>query len=189
MKIKDIITAAVAVGGIVYPPLIAALPLINSFLAKDQQLGNFSTGRQVSGAIDQLIPEVRVQIRESEIDLEKTKVIEHSKIQHALAAVDITGQSTRPSTVIKLTNTVCFTVITVVSVWCASIIAKDQEMVSSVIDGWPMIIALIGPMLAVIRSYFGTRTDEKNTRQHMAHGADKPLSGLAGIVRAVRGGD
>jgi hypothetical protein len=188
MKIKDILRAAASVSAIGYPPLAAALPLINSLLPQNEHIAEHDTGDYIAARIAGLSPEQQARINDSEIDLEKTKVIEHTKIQQALAEVDITGRSTRPETVTKLTNTVCFTVIAVVTVWCISIINSDKDMAGSIIDGWPMIIALIAPMLAVIRSYFGMRTDEKNTRQHMAHGADKPLNGLAGIVRAIRGG-
>lgn len=188
MKIADILRLGATAGAIAFPPLAAALPLINAFLPPDKRLDGVATGNDILMAMAGLPQDKQEFILNAEIDLEKTKVIEHGKIQQALAAVDIAGKSTRPGTVVKLTNTICYVIILVVTMWAVAIFASELEMVGMITDGWPMILAIITPMLAVVRSYFGMRTDEKNTRQHMAHGHGKQLAGLAAVVGAMRSG-
>lgn len=187
MKIREILKLGAVAGAVAFPPLAAALPLINAFLPPDKQLDGVATGNDILAGMAGLPQDKQDYILDAEIDLEKTKVIEHSKIQQSLAAVDLAGKSTRPMTVTKLTNTICYVIILVVTMWAVAILAKELDMVKMITDGWPMILAIITPMLAVVRSYFGMRTDEKNTRQHMAHGHSKPLAGMAALVGAMRG--
>lgn len=187
MKIREILKLGAIAGAVAYPPLAAALPLINAFLPPDKRFDNVATGNDILAGMAGMPIDQQNMILEAEIDLEKTKVIEHSKIQQALAAVDMTGNSTRPMTVVKLTNAVCYVIVLVVTMWAVAIFASELEMVGMITDGWPMILAIITPMLAVVRSYFGMRTDEKNTRQHVAHGYSRPLQGIAAVVGAMRG--
>ena len=97
MKLKQILEGAATVGSVYYPPLAAAIPLINAFLPNDEKLSEVATLGEVNTAIDKLPHDVRQSLYEADIDLEKTEILEFTKIQTMLNEADNKGSSTRPS--------------------------------------------------------------------------------------------
>ena len=187
MKISEILKVGAMIGAPFFPALAAVLPVVNALLPDGKKLPDTATGAEINAAINGLPPEQQEMILNAEIDLEKTKVLEHTKVIDRLAAVDLVGASTRPASSMGFTYVVCYVVILVVTMWAVSIYeASASERLQSINNGWPMILALIAPLLTVIRSYFGMRTDEKNTRQHTANGLTAPMKGLAKFISAVR---
>jgi len=186
MKISAILKAGAALASTFYPPLAGVIPIVNAFLPNDQQINESSTGLEVQAAIKTLPPGQQEMILSAEIDLKKTEVIEHTKVIEALADADSTGNSTRPKIAEDCSKTVNFVVILIVSMWAYSVLGKDAGLLKTIQDSWQMILAIIVPLLTIIRAYFGMRTDEKNTRQHTANGMSAPLKGFAKIISAIR---
>jgi hypothetical protein len=186
MKISEIIKAAATIGAPFFPALAATIRVVNAFLPDDKRLPDTATGSDVDVAIKGLPADRQVELLNADIDLEKTKVIENTKVTQALAEVDKAGASTRPAIAKSFSRTVCFVVILIASMWAYAVLAGKNELLEIIIDSCLMIVALIAPLLAVIRSYFGLRTDEKNTRQHTANGLASPLKGVASFISAIR---
>jgi len=186
MKISEIIKAAATIGAPFFPALAATIPVVNAFLPDDKKLPDTATGSDVEVAIKGLPADRQVELLNSGIDLEKTKVIENTKVTQTLAEVDKAGASTRPEIAKSFSLTVCFVVILIVSMWAYSVMKGDQQMLSTINNSWQMILATITPLLLVIKAYFAMRTDEKNTRQHTANGLASPLKGVASLISAIR---
>ena len=186
MKISEIIKAAATIGAPFFPALAAAIPVVNALLPDDKKLPDTATGSDVEVAIKGLPADRQVELLNSDIDLEKTKVIENTKVTQALAEVDKAGASTRPAIAKSFSRTVCFVVNLIVSMWAYSVMKGDQQMLSTINNSWQMILATITPLLLVIKAYFAMRTDEKNTRQHTANGLASPLKGVASLISAIR---
>jgi hypothetical protein len=186
MKISEIIKAAATIGAPFFPALAAAIPVVNAFLPDDKKLPDTATGGDVEGAIRGLPADRQVELLNADIDLEKTKVIENTKVTQALAEVDKAGASTRPAIAMCFTITVCFNALLTVSMWAYAVLAGQNELLTTIIDSWQMILAINAPFLLVIKAYFGMRTDEKNTRQHTANGLASPLKGIASVISAIR---
>lgn len=186
MKISDILKAGATIGAAFFPPLAAVIPVVNAFMPSGQKLAETATGSEVSAAIATLPPEQQSTLLGAEIDLEKTKVIEHTKVISELAKVDATGNSTRPDIAVDFSRVISYVVILIVTMWAVAVYNSDTNPLSTINESWPFILAIITPLLAVIRSYFGMRTDEKNTRQHAANGTQAPLKGIANLISMIR---
>jgi hypothetical protein len=77
----------------------------------------------------------------------------------------------------------------VVSVWSYAVISGDSVMIKEVVDGWPFILAAIGPLVTLLWSYFGVLKQEHKNKLDAANGGSTP-GGLSGILSRVlnRGG-
>jgi hypothetical protein len=174
MKLKQILEGALAAGSIAYPPLSAAIPIINAFLEPSKKLIGEASGEQVNSAIMTLPHDKQLILMEAEIDVAKTEVLEFTKVQTVLNAADANGSSTRPQIAKDFSRIVAFVVISIITMFVVSVINKDYEALKLLQNNWQLILATIGPLLLVIRSYFGMRTDEKKARQYSAFNIEKP---------------
>ncbi len=186
MKVSDILTAAATVGSMFFPALGPVINLANTLLPADKQVPESATGDDVAEAIKGLPMDRQAMILSADIDLKKTEILEHTKITSVLAKTDITGNSTRPAIADDFAKVISFVIILMVSMWAYAVMTGNKEMLGIIQDSWQMILAVTVPPLAVIRSYFGMRTDEKNTRQFAARGLNAPLRGIANVVNAWR---
>ncbi len=73
-----------------------------------------------------------------------------------------------------------------VSVWAGAIVSGDEKTLMALADSWAMMLAILATPTTLLRSYFGMRTKEKQTRYAAA--SDKPqVSALTNIIQALKG--
>lgn len=186
MKISKILRKAAGIAGIAFPPLGAAIEVVNEFLPADKKLPVSATGAEVEQAIEALPPAERAQILDREIQLEITESNNWREIVESLAKVDETGKSTRPRIALIMAYVVAFAVLASVSAVLAAVFMQNESLLLAMSNTWPLIIAMIGTPTFLLRAYFGDRTKEKQSRYNMVQG--KPAGGgaIETIIRAIR---
>lgn len=185
-SIKDLaIKAGTSVLTTLFPPAAELIPIVNGFLDDDDKLPESATGEQVTNALSKLSPEQMAMIESKKIDLQITESNNWAAVSKELSKADATGSTTRPKIalmfawqVVIISNGLIFAVV-------YSAITKDQTVIKAVTDSWQMILALLGPMIAVIYQYFGKRTQEKNARISAATGQDVQMGILGSIAKKI----
>lgn len=151
---------------------------VNGVLPKDKQVSENSTGDKVLAVIKDLPTEQMNEVLIKKFDVEIEEIKGHSEVIKALADVDKVGASTRPEIAklyAYLTALIAYTI-----TWglTFAVATGNNALLEQVQDLWPMVLAVITPFVAIIRSYFGMRTKEKQQKYEAASGVS-PIVGAA----------
>lgn len=185
--IMDILSILKTVGtaALASTPLGAlAIPVINRFLPKDEQLTSASSGDQAQAAINNLPPELKQQISIAEINLEVEKEKGQTSRYQSMCSSD--GQETRAKLVNKAMNTlICLSMMFVsatVYVYCKEGAEKafSYEMAT-------VFTMLSGTFTYVVRAYMGDLKTETKSRHSVVDNKPHVATGLAGIINAIKG--
>jgi len=183
-KLKSVIDTLATVAGIANPAIGAAIKAVNVFLPEDKKLPETATGADVASAIATLPPDIQMQLYSKEIDLEITESNNHAAIVKAMAEADGPGNTTRPY--IALMMAWCI-VAQVVAVFLAIVMAAfdDTAGILALKDNWEFILVTLATPAALLRSYFGQRTEEKLGRYSVLGGGAVPERKglLAGLIK------
>lgn len=156
------------------------LDVVNEFLPEDEKLKANATGTEIQNAIASLPPEQQAQIIAKEFDVQIEEVRSWATIQGSLAEADAKGASTRPSIAMMMAWVVTLAALIVIASWAVAIHTDDSETVKALSDSWPFILSVLGTPAALLRAYFGMRTEEKKARYNMANG--HPTMGILGAI-------
>lgn len=187
MNIKDILRGAATVAGTLHPGIGAAIGLVNSFLPRDEWLPESATGAQVEAAANTLSPAERARVFEHEIELQVAEVKEGNETLRTMLAADATStHTTRPQIALGSFRVVAFAIVVVVSAWAYGVLAGKPGVVKAVVEGWPFVLAVLGPPVTLLLAYFGVLKHEHRQRMNAARGESTP-SGLGGILSSILG--
>jgi hypothetical protein len=185
MNIRDILSGAAAIAGTLHPGVGAAIGLVNKLLPADKQLPETATGADVSNAVDKLPPDQQAAIYQSEIELQVVDIQESNSTVRTMLESDAMNQhSTRPYIAKQSFHVVAFAVIISVATWAYAVISGKAVMVESVMDGWPFLLAVLGPLVVLLHAYFGVLRSEHKNRLDAARGVSSP-SALSGIISKI----
>lgn len=186
MKLWDIIkgvgsaaiTTMVPGGGLL-------IGVLNGMLPKDKQLPATATGDDVNSAVNSLPPDQRAAIMDKEFDVELTQIKESNETLRTMLETEAKSpHTTRPYIAKGSFHVVAFAIIVVVSVWAYAVLRSDDGMVKTVVEGWPWFLAVLGPLVALLRSYFGVIKQEHKNKLDAVTGGSTP-SGIAGILSSL----
>ena len=156
---------------------------VNEFLPEGKKLGVDATGDEVRVAISRLPPEQQVQIAEKQFNVEIATIQErHSTVRAALEADRATPHTTRPHIAKGAFYVIAFTITVVVSAWAYGVATKDAELVTTIMDGWQFILAVIGPLVSLLWAYFGILKTESRDKLNAAGG-----NAAGSVVGAILG--
>lgn len=186
MKLWDIVkTVGTGLISATVPGAGLLIGAVNEFLPEAAKLPANATGVQMQGAIDSLPPESRKQLMEKEFDVEITQIKESNQTVRAMLESDAQNpQSTRPYIAKHSFHVVAFTVVMTVCLWSYGIYTADTDMVKTITDGWPFLLAAIGPLVVLLQAYFGVLKQEHKQKLEAAGGNPQP-SGLAALVSGL----
>ena len=154
---------------------------INKFLPGDSKLPDNATGEQAHSAISKLPPAQQASVLEKEYDVKIEEIRGYTERFAAMAAVDATGNTTRPQISLMMAQVVCFTIIVTVSMWAYAVITKNNTMIGTINDSWVLIGAIIATPSALLRAYFAMRTKEKQQKYEATTG----VKALPGIIESL----
>lgn len=146
MQIADILkNAGESVVRNVVPGGGLLMDLIESFTGE-------SVDRNATG--EQLLKSLPPEILLRQIDTE------HDTIRTMLNA----PQVTRPKIALGAFHVYGVIILVVVSMWSYGVLAHKPELIAAVVDGWPWLLSLTGPLTTLLMAYFGVvnwRTEYK----------------------------
>lgn len=178
------------VGGAVVKSVIPGggliIDLVNELLPNDNQLGGSATGTDIEAAINGLPPGERDKLLAKKLDIEETEIKEWSNVVSTLAQADAAGSSTRPKIALLMAYIVAGTISLFVIVWAGAMAFGGAETLKQLGDFWPMMLAILGPPITLLRAYFGMRTKEKQARYSGAFGMPMPGGLISTIVSAIK---
>ncbi len=158
---------------------------VNAMLPDDKKLPESATGEQVSSAISKLPPEKQTELMEKKYDVDIEEIRQsHTTLQTMLKSDAENPHSTRPYIAKGSFHILAFTTIIVISTWSYGVLSANHEIVKSIMDGWPFILAATGPLVALLKAYFGILRQEHQTKLEAAGGVINP-SGIAGLISSI----
>ena len=184
MNIKDIlkkvgtsiIREAVPGGGLI-------LDAVNFFLPDDKKLPMDATGEQAKEAIQSLSPEQQTLIMAKELDVEIEETRSWTSIQEALAKADESGASTRPWIARLMAVIVAAAIVIFMALWGYAVATENNDTLKAISESWEIMLAVLATPTALLRAYFGMRTEEKKARYGLAIGsAPTPAIGVIGSL-------
>jgi hypothetical protein len=188
LNLQSILKAALAVAtplASAHPLGAAALAAINAFLPESEQVSANATGRDVMDKIGAL-PAAQQQLLlsqqiEAEVEVER---IFAGSVQ-AMAEVDKAGASTRPY-IAKLMAWYFVVSGILLAVALCLAVEEGEATLRAVSDLWLIVLTWMALPAALLRSYFGLRTDEKNARYAAAVGQNLPVRGsLSALINRI----
>jgi len=159
----------------------AIINMVNEFLPDDKKLPENATGAQAQEAISTLPPVQQAEILAKKYDVEIAEIQSWAAIQDSLSKADQSGASTRPDISMMMAWLVVLQVFTICALMTASIAMRNNELLGTIKDFWPMLLASMGTPIMLLRSYFGMREREKKHRVHAATG----IAPIAGVISSL----
>ncbi len=158
---------------------------VNGLLPDDKKLPGDATGDQVRDAVSNLPPEQRAAVMDKEFDVDITQIKQGNETLRTMIAADATSQhTTRPKIALGSFRVVAFTILVVIGTWAYGVLSGNDKLVTAVMDGWPFILAAIGPLVTLLWAYFGVLKQEHRQRLNAVNGASTP-AGIAGILSSI----
>lgn len=174
---SSIVREAIPGGGLL-------LSTINELLPDDKKLSSGATGSDVETVINTLPSDKKAELLEREFDVDITQIKEsNSTIRAMLDADTKTPHTTRPYIAKGAFHVIAFVIVVTVSLWAYGVGTKNDDMVSTIMDGWKFILAVIGPLVTLLWAYFGILKQEQSNRLNAANGST--TGGLSSIIANI----
>lgn len=186
MKLWDLVKT---VGGQVLKNTVPGGGLIvdtlNTLLPDGKKLPADATGDQVNEIVQGLPPEDRAALLDKEFDVELTQIKESGSTLRTMLESDAKNpHSTRPYIAKGAFQVVGFVTVLTASIWGYAVAMGKTDVIKAAVDGWPFVLSVIGPLVALLYAYFGILKSEHKNRLDAAGGSTKP-SGIASIISGL----
>jgi hypothetical protein len=159
---------------------------INAFLPDDKKLPENATGIQAQDAINSLPPETQAQVLCKEHDVTIEEIRGFTNRFQAMCDVDKTGNTLRPQVIMMMAICVMFAIFVTVSFFAYAVVEGDDKLITAITNGWPFIVGVLAIPGALLRSYFGLRTKEKQQKYEATTGVSSPLGVLGQIASSFK---
>lgn len=186
MKLWDVVkSVGSAVVREVVPGGGILVDAVNEFLPDDKKLPGNATGKDIDAAVSSLPPDQRARVMEKEFDVDLAQIRQSNETVRAMLEADAKSpHTTRPYIAKGAFHVIAFAVVVTVSAWFYGVVTSDDTMIEAVTNGWPFVLAVIGPFVVLLHAYFGVLRSEQKNRLDAANGSSTP-PGLAGILSGI----
>lgn len=180
MKLLDILKT---VGGGLISTMVpggpAIIGLINEVLPDDKKLPATASG---SDAMLALSPEQHADILGKEFDVDITQIKESNETLRVMLESDAKNpHSTRPYIAKHSFHVLALVTVAVIGAWSYGVFTQKEEIIKAVMGGWPFILAVVAPFVALLHSYFGMLKAEHKDKIDAAAGSPQP-SGMGALI-------
>ena len=158
---------------------------INKMLPDNKQLPETATGADAEAALSHIPAGQRAALmdKQFEVTIEQMRQIGESN-RAMLAAEAVSTHTTRPYIAKGSFQVVAATTLITISAWAYGVLSDDDVLVKAVTDGWPFVLAVTAPLVALLRAYFGILKHEQRDKLNASRGVP-PQPGLMGIVAGL----
>jgi len=136
-----------------------AVDMINSMLPAGSKVGATVTGYDLQTLMND--PTMPDHVAEGLISL---KFEEHETLRTMINADAVQKHTTRPYIAKGAFHVIATVTMIVALMWAWAVASKNDEMVTAVMDGWPFIAAICGPLVTLLWAYFGILKNEQRDR-------------------------
>lgn len=161
----------------------AIVAAVNEFLPDDSKLPGTATGNDAVNAIQKLSPEAQASVmnKQFDVDIERLRQ-QYGTIQTMLTSDATMQHTTRPYIAKGAFHVVAFVTIVTISIWSYAIATGDDSMVTAVVNGWPFILGVVGPLVVLLHAYFGVLRKEQQNKLNAANG-HAIVSGISSLFK------
>lgn len=151
---------------------------LNAFLPDNKKLGPNVTG-------DEMLRDLPPEVLNKQFDVELEMIRQAGETNRAMLVAEANSkQTTRPKIALGAFRVVAFITLLITSMWAVAVWRSDEGMLETIVDGWPFVLALIGPFVGWLNSYFGKLRDEHRNRLEAVTGVQKP-HGFAKVLHGI----
>lgn len=167
-------------GGIIKSviPGSGIIGIVNGLLSSGNKLSNDASGDDVSRAISHLPEGDRIKLLDRKFDV---KIKELETLQTMLTADATMPHTTRPYIAKHSFHVIAFAIVGPISIWCYAVFNAHTVMAKSIIDGWPFVLAAIGPLVYLLHAYFGILKSEQKNKLDASNGVSH-AEGLGAFI-------
>lgn len=177
MNLTALLSGALNMAATLHPAVGIAAQLVNTFLPANEQLNEYATGQQVLQAYDGLNADNKARVdQQAAIELANIQA-STDKLAAMVSAETATG-NTRPFIAQLMAWAVFIAVMLMMLMWGRAVWVKDADSLKQLADSWPLMLAILATPTALLRAYFGLRTEEKKARYAAATG--QPIANAVG---------
>ena len=169
ISLPKILSKVLDVTGMVVPQVAQARTLVNNFLPKPDRLGPEATGQDVVDAYSQLPVDSRNSV-DQRAALEIAEIEASVDKLQAMVSVESAGSNTRPKIALMMAWVIILITLALMAILFTAVINGDSELMDAVTGLWPLALAALATPAAVVRAYFGMRTQDKKARYQAATG-------------------
>jgi len=179
---KNFLTGLLGVVAATNPVVGGAMILLNKVLPADKQLPSTATGADIQGAYDSLPADVQAKVDErADIELAHIQA-STDKLGH-MVSVEGKSANTRPFIALMMGWVVAIAVTGIMIIWGITVWQQNAAALKSLTESWPLALAVLSIPSALLRAYFGMRTNEKKARYAAATG--QPIAGIVGALAGL----
>ena len=160
--------------------------VVNAALPAAMRLAADATGQEIEATIKTLPADKQAEILSREFDVQ----IEHIKqgnesIRAAIRADANDPHTTRPYIAKQAFHVVAFVIVTVMLLWSYAVFASKHGMVLQITEGWPFVLAILGPLVTLLWAYFGVLREEHKSKMNASNGMSSlgVLGTIAGLIK------
>lgn len=145
------------------------------------KFGTENTPEAIEAAINK-DPNAALKLASIEADNFRVK---GETVQAMLLAESKSKHTTRPKIAYQAWQVTGVVILAIAFSWVYAVLSENSEMVAVIQSGWPFLLALIGPPVGWLNSYFGILRKEDKDRLDAYNGVSKGgvLSGLIGAFK------
>ena len=188
MKLWDIVkTVGAGIISTTVPGGAFLLGAVNEFLPDDKKLPETATGHDVQSAMATLSPDQQASLMEKEFEVDITQIKQSYSTMRAMLEADAnTPHTTRPKIAYQAFQVVGTTTIITISLWAFAVATGNDKMVKTVMDGWPFVLGVVGPLVILLHAYFGVLKQENKNRLDAAGGLpNNPSTDQSAIMGTI----
>ena len=72
-----------------------------------------------------------------------------------------------------------------ISLWGYGVYKAEKEMVETIVNGWPFLLAAIAPLVVLLHAYFGVLKQEHKDRLNAADTKPTTPGGIVGLISSL----
>ncbi len=154
-----------------HPAGAGILSVVNAFLPDSKKLPVNSTGAEVESVIATLSADQRVALYDRLTEVEIVEANNFAASFDAMSKADMAGSSTRPEIAKMMAQTVCYSVVVLVTAVSICLVLDESDALEDLAGIWQLVFVALGTPTLLLRAYFGLRTKEKQSRYAAVNGA------------------
>lgn len=179
---KNFLTGLLGVVADTNPVVGGALALVNSFLPDDKKLPDKATGADIQNEYDKLPADIRAKVDErAEVELAHIQA-STDKLGY-MVSVESKSANTRPFIALMMAWVVAIAVTGIMFIWGITVWQQNALALKTLTESWPLALAVLSIPSALLRAYFGMRTNEKKARYAAATG--QPIAGIFSTIAGL----
>lgn len=186
-KFSKWIRGATTAAGVLCPAALPVVGIINSLLPKEKHLPKDASPEHVESVYNSLGPKQQAQVMER-VEVELAEIQASVDKLEAMVSVEEKATNCRPYIAMMMAGVTCLAISAAMVMWLRAVWVGDTGSLAQLKESWELMLVLLATPTALLKAYFGMRTNEKTARYQAAVGQQVQNNGgvLSNLIGAFK---